>query len=73
MAESMPGPMAQGFDQNPGRVMEAINGFPVVTVDYYRGKPESETIVESVAEKVLEAGLFEAPADYREEDPFAGR
>lgn len=73
MARSMPGPFAAGFDQNPGKVMEAIGGFPVVTVDYSRGKPESESVVESIVEKDLDPGLFAAPADYTREDPFAGR
>lgn len=73
MAKSMPGPMADGFDTNPGKVMEAVNGFPVVTTDYFRGKPESESRVESIVQKDLDPTLFSAPADYTQEDPFAGR
>lgn len=73
MARSMPGPMADGFDTNPGKIMEAVGGFPVVTTDYYRGRAESESVVESIVEKALDAALFAAPVDYTQQDPFAGR
>jgi hypothetical protein len=73
LSESLPGPLGSSFNDHPGMVAELIGGFPVRTVEYSMGAPVREVTMESITEKALDASFFEAPADYRREDPFAGR
>jgi len=73
LTESLPGPLAASLSANPGAVMDQINGFPIHAVEYSRGQPSAESRLESIEEGPLDAAMFEAPAGYRLQDPFAGR
>ena len=73
LADSMPGAMGAAMAENPMGLMEKIDGFPVHTIDYYDGEVASETTLQSVDEKSLDAALFDVPAGYRQVDPFAGQ
>lgn len=68
LTESLP--MGAGDAINPGELMDQIDGFPVRTRQFDRGVLASEAVLESVAEINLDAALFDAPADYRRENPF---
>lgn len=71
MTESLPMMANEGF--NPGELMAEIEGFPVHTVDYRGGQVLSETSLDSVDEKELDAALFAAPDGYRRQDPLGAR
>ncbi|MGI9220158.1 MAG: DUF4412 domain-containing protein [Woeseiaceae bacterium] len=73
MADAMPGALGEAMAENPMGLMEEIDGFPVRTVDYVDGQKHSETTLESVQEKGLDAALFDVPDGYRKVDPFAGQ
>lgn len=73
LADSMPGAFGQSMAENPMGLMEQIDGFPVRTVDYVDGSMASETTLQSVEEKSLDASLFTVPEGYRQVDPFAGQ
>jgi hypothetical protein len=73
LSESLPDPLGSSFNDHPGMVAELIGGFPVRTVEYSLGQPVREVTMDSITEKSLESSYFEAPVDYRLEDPFAGR
>jgi hypothetical protein len=73
LTESLPGPLATSISANPGAVMDQIDGFPVHSVEYSRGNPSAESHVDSIQEGPLDDTMFEAPAGYRLQDPFAGR
>ena len=73
MADAMPGALGEAMAENPMDLMEEINGFPVRTIDYVDGQKRSETTLESVQEKGLDAALFDVPDGYRKVDPFAGQ
>ena len=72
LSESLPGPLGASFNEYPGMVAELIGGFPIHTIEFRLGAPVSQVALESITEKALEPSMFEAPADYRLEDPFAG-
>ena len=42
-----------------------LDGFPVVTRDFYAGELESETVLQSVTERDLDPDAFEPPKGYR--------
>ena len=69
----MPGSFGESMAENPMGLMEKINGFPVETADYANGEKVSETTLEAVEDKTLEASLFAVPEGYRQVDPFAGQ
>ena len=71
MTESLP--MRSGQAANPGELMDQIDGFPVLTIDYTIGVVTGKTALDSVAEQDLGKDLFNAPEGYVREDPFAGR
>lgn len=71
MTESLP--MRPAEQSNPGELMDQIGGFPIHTVDYANGKVVQEVSLDSVEERDLDGGLFEAPEGYRRQDPFRGR
>lgn len=71
MIESMP--MGANVGMNPGELMDQIKGFPVHTIDYSDGTAVSETLLESVAERDLDDGLFAVPDGYEREDPMQPR
>jgi hypothetical protein len=73
LTESLPGPLAASISDNPGAVMEEIDGFPVHSVEYQYGQATGEVSLQSIVEQELEASVFAAPDGYRLEDPFAGR
>jgi hypothetical protein len=73
MADSMPGSFGESMAENPMGLMEEIDGFPVETADYANGEKVSETTLEAVEDKALEASLFAVPEGYRQVDPFAGQ
>ena len=73
LTESLPGPLAASISDNPGAVMEQIDGFPVHSVEYQYGQASGEVSLESIEEQELEASVFAAPDGYKLEDPFAGR
>ncbi len=71
MTESLP--MRPAQQSNPGELMDQIDGFPIHTVDFENGEIVREASLDSVLEKELDDTLFEAPAGYRQQDPFGGR
>ena len=73
LSESLPGPLGSSFNDHPGMVADLIGGFPVHSVEYRMGKPNTEVSMESIREEELSADKFEVPADYELEDPFAAR
>ena len=73
LSESLPGPLGSSFNEHPGMVAELIGGFPVHTIEYRMGEPESEVSLEEIREEQLPASRFEAPEDYQLQDPFAAR
>lgn len=73
LTESLPGPLAASISDNPGAVMEQIDGFPVHSVEYQYGQATGEVSLQSIKEQELEASVFTAPDGYKLEDPFAGR
>jgi hypothetical protein len=73
LSESLPGPLGSSFNEHPGMVAELIGGFPVHSVEFRMGKPDTEVSMESIREEELPAGKFEVPDDYQLQDPFAAR
>jgi len=73
LSESMPEPMASAMAENPMELIDQIDGFPVRRVDFSYGQIVSETTLEGVVEQVLDESLFAIPADYTQQDPFAGQ
>lgn len=73
LTESLPGPLANSISDNPGAVMEEIDGFPVHSVEYEFGQATAEVSLQSIEEQDLEASVFAAPDGYKLQDPFAGR
>jgi len=73
LAESMPGPLGESMAENPMGLIDQIHGFPVRTVDYVDGQANSETTLSTVEGRDLDPGLFEVPAGYTRQDPFAGK
>jgi len=73
LTESLPGPLAASISDNPGAVMEQIEGFPVHSVEYQYGQASGEVSLESIKEQELDASVFDAPDGYKLQDPFAGR
>ena len=73
LSESLPGPLGSSFNEHPGMVAELIGGFPVHSIEYRMGKPNTEVSMESIREEELSVDKFEVPADYALQDPFAAR
>ncbi|MDJ0814182.1 MAG: hypothetical protein QNJ23_10660 [Woeseiaceae bacterium] len=73
LSESLPGPLGSSFNEHPGMVAELINGFPIHTVEFRMGKPDSEIVMEVIREEPLAAAKFKAPDGYQLQDPFGGR
>ena len=73
LSESLPGPLGSSFNQHPGMVAELIEGFPIHTVEFRMGEPDSEVSMESIREEALAAAKFEVPDGYKLQDPFAAR
>lgn len=73
MTESLPGAMTANISQNPGAIIDQVDGFPVHSVQYEFGTVSGEMSVESISEQALDDGLFAAPEDYQRQDPFQGR
>jgi hypothetical protein len=73
LSESLPGPLGSSFNEHPGMVVELIDGFPVRTVEFRMGEPESEVLLEAIREETLPAKKFEVPDGYQLQDPFAAR
>ncbi len=73
LTESLPGPLSASISDNPGAIMEQIDGFPVHSVEYQYGQASAEVSLESIEEQELEATVFAAPDEYELQDPFAGR
>lgn len=73
LSESLPGPLGSSFNEHPGMVAELIGGFPIHSVEFRMGKPDSEVSMETIREEELPAGKFEVPDDYQLQDPFAAR
>jgi hypothetical protein len=62
------GPLA-GLAENPLKVMDQIDGFPVLSRVFENGVAVSETILKSAEGQDLADDLFEAPKGYRLVDP----
>jgi hypothetical protein len=73
LSESMPEPMASAMAENPMELIDQIDGFPVRRVDFEHDQIISETTLEGVVEQALDESLFAIPADYTQQDPFAGQ
>ncbi len=73
LSESLPGPLGSSFNDHPGMVAELIGGFPIHSVEFRMGKPDSEVTMESIREEQLASSKFEAPDGYQLQDPFSGR
>jgi len=73
LSESMPGPMGSAMAENPMELIDQIDGFPVRRADFSYGQIISETTLEGVVEQALDESLFAIPADYAQQDPFAGQ
>jgi hypothetical protein len=73
LSESLPGPLGASFNEYPGMVAELIGGFPIHSVEFRKGKPDSEVFMESIREEELPASKFEVPDGYQLQDPFAAR
>lgn len=73
LSESLPGPLGSSFNEHPGMVAELIGGFPVHTIEFRNGEPESEVSLEAIREEKLPAAKFEVPDGYQLQDPFAAR
>lgn len=73
LADSMPGGMGDAMAENPMGMMDQIDGFPVITVEFLNGEVLAETTLESVVEADLAADLFSPPEGYAQQDPFAGQ
>ena len=61
------GPMA-GMLDNPFRMMDRMEGIPVLTRQFEGGRPVREIALKSAARQELEDGLFEPPQGYKEAD-----
>jgi hypothetical protein len=73
LTESLPGPLAASISDNPGAVMEQIEGFPVHSVEYQYGQATAEVSLQSIEEQELGPSVFAAPDGYKLEEPLAGR
>jgi len=73
LSESMPEPMGSAMAENPMELIDQIDGFPVRRTDFENDQIISETTLEGVVEQALDESLFAIPADYTEQDPFAGQ
>ena len=73
LSESLPGPLGSSFNEHPGMVAELIGGFPIHSVEFRMGKPETEVMLEEIREEQLPVSKFEAPDGYQLQDPFAAR
>ncbi|MGI9273101.1 MAG: hypothetical protein ACR2QT_15085 [Woeseiaceae bacterium] len=73
MADSLPGGMGDAMADNPMGMMDQIDGFPVITVEYLDGAVLAETTLQSVVEADFAASLFSPPENYTQQDPFAGQ
>ena len=73
LSESMPEPMASAMAENPMELIDQIDGFPVRRVDFEHDQIISETTLEGVVEQALDESLFAVPADYTQQDTFAGQ
>jgi hypothetical protein len=78
LAEKLAGAVSKGplsgMDQGPFRVMNQMEGFPVLTRQFRNGRAVQETRLTSITSKDLAEDLFSPPDGYKEADPFrAGR
>ena len=73
LSESLPGPLGSSFNEHPGMVAELIGGFPVHSVEFRMGKPDTEVSMETIREEEFPSSKFEVPGDYQLQDPFAAR
>lgn len=73
LSESLPDPLASSISDNPGAIMDQIDGFPIHSVEYQFGQATGEVSLESIKEQELDESVFAAPEGYRLEDPLAGR
>ena len=64
-AGAMGGAPLFDFGSSPFEDVKAMNGFPVRTRNYQGGRLISETRVESIETRKLEAATFQPPADYK--------
>jgi len=55
---------------NPYSQTGALNGFPVMTVEYEEGKPVLEVTFASIEKKTLQADLFNPPKGYAVKSPY---
>ncbi len=56
--------------RNPLEMINEIDGFPVHAKDFESGVAVTETTLESVAQRDIDASMFELPAGYEQMDPF---
>jgi len=70
MTESIPIRLDSGISQNPGDVMDQIDGFPVHSLQYESGSASGEIWLESISEQDLDDALFSVPEGYAKQDPF---
>ena len=69
MAESMPMMADQGL--NPGELMDEIDGFPVLTIDYENGTVVTQSSLQSITEEDIAPAMFAAPEGYQQRDLLA--
>lgn len=70
MIASLPQLMTSGMVRNPMEMMDQIDGFPVHTLRFNKGKLNQEVSLESAIEQSLEENLFTPPGDYEKQDLF---
>lgn len=54
-------------DSNPFSIMEEMNGFPVLTRQYSKGKISEETTLSSIIEKDIPDSVFQMPEGYKKQ------
>ena len=76
LAEKMAGALSKGplsgMDQGPFRLLNQMEGFPVLTRQFANGRAIQETHLTSITSKDLEEDLFSPPDGYKQADPFRG-
>ena len=73
MTASLPDLIASRVAGNPMEMMDQIDGFPVHTLQFDKGKVSQEVTLESAIEQALEESLFTPPGDYKKQDLFNNR
>lgn len=58
----------QSFSDNMFKKLNDLEGFPVAVINYDQGVKSSETILESIDKRSLEAALFSPPKGYKRQN-----